>query len=241
MFGARKSLMNGLLLAAAVIVCGCTHTSVSSFNIQASESPEVYGVNRNLEDHTSTLRAFGSFKIDPKENLRASGSYTDWVQDSILKIKSYDVSGVYRMGGPEFTGGLEWYHKAKYALCGFGVAYNDGIAHHLTFGLNYSHFELGTFIGLFHQMSKSKFRTSLFFGTYGSVYVGDAFFAYSLSSYSPHIEAEASVSADAITTHYFTLGYHITKSIEATAGAVASNVGTQWHWGGAMGVGYYLF
>lgn len=242
MFGVRKCLVKWLLLAASVIACGCTHTSVSSFSIEASEAPEVYGVNRSLEDRTSTLRAYGSFKIDPKENLSANGSYTDWVQDSILKWKSYDVSGEYRMGGFEFAGGLEWYHKAKYALCGFGIAYNDGIAHHLTLGFNFSHFEFGTFIGLFHQISRSKFRTSLFFGGYGSVYVGDAFLAYSLSDYTPRVSSDGtSISVNDITTHYITLGYHITKSFEVTAGAIGSNVGTQWHWAGSMGVGYYLF
>ena len=110
------------------------------------------------------------------------------------------------------------------------------------FTSGYFNFEFGTFIGLFHQISRSKFRTSLFFGGYGSVYVGDAFLAYSLSDYTPRVSSDGtSISVNDITTHYITLGYHITKSFEVTAGAIGSNVGTQWHWAGSMGVGYYLF
>ena len=142
-----------LLAALAMLVSGCSSTHVHNFQVDASEAPEVYGIGRYQQPKTSTMRLYGSFKIDPREDVPVSGDYkawSSWSLDSIVQdLNSHSSSGIYKMGGNEFTGGFEWFHKSNVALIGVGVSFNDGIYHHITYGFNTEHFEIGGFFGLF--------------------------------------------------------------------------------------------
>lgn len=246
-----------------IFVSGCSTTRIHSFTIDASEAPEVYGISRFQEPHSGTVRLYGSFKIDPRETVYACGSYGTWTAFRLdtLAVQDYEkheVNGQYRLGGNEFTGGFEWFYKSNNALIGVGFSINDGLYHHITYGFNFEHFEIGSFLGLFHQYtfttysgktdkkkvneSKNDLMTSLFGGGYIGAFVGDGFLNYTISAYRPDLDTDASnVKASVITTHYFTLGYHINKYFAASVGAVGSNVTSQWHWGVSLGFIYSPF
>ena len=237
---------------------------ISSFQLDVSEAPEVYGASRYMEPHTSTTRFFGTLKVDPEEDLDVSGSYRDWNEDTLNKITEYTVNGKYHMGGFEGTASYEWYSKFDNAIIGFGLGYNDGLYHHITYGFNFHQLEFGTFVGFYHQYMHIQYRgstcsgiksctsssslnedkntieTSLFWGMYAGFFFGNFFLNYSLSAYTPGLDTEdENVHTPIITSNYITLGFHINKHIAISAGAIGSDVSSQWHWGGSLGIAYY--
>jgi len=251
--------------AMAILVCGCTTTQISRFELETSEAPEVSGPNRYLEPKTTTYRLFGTLKLDKNEDIAVSGKYRDWDADTLAKVKTFFANGIYHMGGFEGTGGFELYKKSDNAVYGLGIGYNDGIYHHITYGFNFQHFEFGSYLGFFHQYmhvkysgsscsgvntclhdnedfneDKNVFESSLFWGLYAGVFIGDFFLNYSLSGYTPGLDTDdESVSTPTITSNYFTLGYHINKNFAVSVGAVGSDVASHWHWAGSCGIHYY--
>ena len=251
-----------LLAALAMLVSGCSSTRVRSFQVDASEAPEVYGIGRYQQPKTSTMRLYGSFKIDPREDVPVSGDYkawSSWSLDSIVQdLNSHSSSGIYKMGGNEFTGGFEWFHKSNNALFGVGVSINDGIYHHITYGFNTEHFEIGGFLGFFHQLLKiqdslttnkimfdkvkSEFNTNVFWGFYTGIFLGDLFVNYSLSAYRPSFDIGfKTVRSSIVTSNYITLGYNINKHLAVTAGAIGTDVQSNWHWAANLGINFYPF
>ena len=248
-----------LLAALAMLVSGCAWNSIQNFKVDASEAPEVYGIGRYQQPKTSTMRLYGSFKIDPREDVVASGNYYAWDLDSnLLNVNSYGSSGIYKMGGNEFTGGFEWFHKSNNALFGVGVSINDGIYHHITYGFNTEHFEIGGFLGFFHQLLKiqdslttnkimfdkvkSEFNTNVFWGFYTGIFLGDLFVNYSLSAYRPSFDIGfKTVRSSIVTSNYITLGYNINKHLAVTAGAIGTDVNSNWHWAANLGINFYPF
>jgi hypothetical protein len=252
-----------LFAALAMLVSGCSSTHVHNFQVDASEAPEVYGIGRYQQPKTSTMRLYGSFKIDPREDVAASGDYrtwSSWKWDTLVvqELNSFGSSGIYKMGGNEFTGGFEWFHKSDNALFGVGVSVNDGIYHHITYGFNTEHFEVGGFFGFFHQLLKIKssfstngessddakyeFNTNVFWGFYTGVFLGDLFVNYSLSAYRPSFDVDGTtVRSSIVTSNYITLGYNINKHLAVTAGAIGTDVNSNWHWAANLGINFYPF
>ena len=257
-----KSVVLLLLAIVSMLVSGCSSTRVRSFQVDASEAPEVYGIGRYQQPKTSTMRLYGSFKIDPREDVPVSGDYkawSSWSLDSIVQdLNSHSSRGIYRLGGNEFTGGFEWFHKSNVALIGVGVSFNDGIYHHITYGFNTEHFEIGGFFGLFHQFlevygsgstndksfneAKMQLNTNLIWGFYTGVFLGDLFLNYNLSAYRPSFDIDGTnVRSSIVTSNYITLGYNINEHWAVTAGAIGTDVQSNWHWAASLGVNFYPF
>ena len=255
-----------VLAAMAILVCGCTSTHISRFELDTSEAPEVSGANRYMEPKTTTYRLFGTLKLDKDEDIAVSGTYRDWNTDTLTKVKTYTANGTYHLGGFEGTGGFELYKKSDIAVYGLGIGYNDGIYHHITYGFNFRHLEFGSYVGFFHQYmhikysgsscsgiktctqdngsfseDKDDFETSLFWGLYAGIFIGDFFLSYSISGYTPGLDTDdEDISTPTITSNYFTLGYHINKNFALSVGAIGSDVDSHWHWAGSCGIHYYL-
>lgn len=257
-----KSAVLLLLTAVTILVSGCSSTRVEYFQVDASEAPEVYGISRYQQPKTSTMRLYGSFKIDPHEDVLVNGDYRAWRRwslDSLVQdLNSHSSSGIYRLGGNEFTGGFEWFHKSNVALIGVGVSVNDGIYHHITYGFNTEHFEIGGFFGLFHQLmevygsgstdgdsfgeTKYQLNTNPFWGFYTGVFLGDLFLNYNLSAYKPSFDVDGTtIRSSIVTSNYITLGYNINEHWAVTAGAIGTDVQSKWHWAASLGVNFYPF
>ena len=257
------------LLTVAFLVSGCSTTRISSFKMDVSESPEVYGISRAQAPRSHVIRLHGSFKLDKKEDISVSGHYGAWDEDSLQQRKQYVADGIYRMGGLEGTGGFEWFKKFDHAVFGAGFGVNDGFFHHLSYGFNFEALEFGVFLGLFHQYTHINYSgskcsgisscdsedwkdfsdsmddvmTDLFFGLYIGVFIEKDFFLnYSLSTYDPSVDTgSSSVSTPMIVTNYLTLGYNINKYFSVTGGVICSIVDKNLHWSASVGAGFTPF
>ncbi len=95
-----------------------------------------------------------------------------------------------------------------------------------------------------------EFNPILTYGGYMSLYYGPFFFTYSLNAYKPDFYDDDNLGYDSdevsfrlpyVLTSYFTLGYHIDKHWEVSAGVSNIYGGfAGWHWAGQTGISYYL-
>lgn len=252
--GSFKKISCFLIVAAAFFINGCggigSSAHVSNFDMEISEAPEVTGATRYLRSKTSTMRLHGTFKLDPHEDSYASGKYNALPSAWSFKSENYDADGVYHLGGNEFVGGIDFYHKFHDMLIGIGASINDGLFHYFTVGYNDEFFELGAFVGVFHQMmhircegsrytEKDDLSNSLFFGFYIATYYKDFFFSYSLSDYKPSFNvANTSVETSAVVSNYFTIGYYLNKRISVTVGAISTSSDSM-HLAASFGLNFY--
>ena len=266
----KRTILALALAVTGMLATGCTALRISSFNLEASESPEVYGINHNLEPHKSTLRLHGGIRLDNREDINVIGTYTDLTKDSdtLHKHENFTAEGMYEFGGFEVEGGATWFHKSDAFLYGIGIGFNDGIYHHLTLGINTTHFEAGVFAGLFHQYSRLRYygetcnditicedddwestfgdetetRISPFYGLYLGAFLGEMFLEYSLSMYTPNLDIEDDkVNVPMITTNYITLGYRFNEQFEVSGGAIISAIKGKLHYAASLGVNFYPF
>ena len=117
--------------------CVSSSTRINRLKVSISEAPEVHGMNTNFSTHSSMLRINGKMNVSKHKDM----SY------------SSDEKEEYKMGGVNIAGKLDYLYKTNTFMLGMGVAIDNGLYHHFTLGWNFSHFEFGGFLGLFHQFS----------------------------------------------------------------------------------------
>lgn len=260
------------IAAISLLLIGCTQTRISSFSADVSEAPEVHGFNTYQEPHTTAIRVSGTVNFDSKEDVDVDAQHRDWAdkknKEGHYEATTFNTRGIYTIGGLDIEGKLDFLAKANLAVIGFGIAVNDGIYHHLTLGINSRYFDIGGFAGLYHHKGKitysgsecstvttcekedwsgihgnnSDYRISGFGGLYAGVILGDAFFNYSFSTYTPNINAHGEgLTVPSIYSHYFILGYRINRYIEINGGTVGTYIEdvSHWHWAGRTGLSFY--
>jgi hypothetical protein len=260
------------IAAISLFVIGCTQTRISSFVAEVSEAPEVHGFNTYQEPHTTAIRVSGMLNFDSKEDVNVDAKHQDWADsktnENHYQVTTINTRGVYKIGGIDVEGKLDFLAKAGLATIGFGIGINDGIYHHLTLGINSRYLDIGAFAGLYHHHGnlkyngsecstittcdpedwdgfhgdKTEYKISFLGGFYAGLILGDAFFNYSLSTYTPNIDAHGEgLTVPAIYSHYFTLGYRINRYIEINGGTVGSYIEDigHWHWAGRTGLSFY--
>ena len=263
----RRMVYISVCLALCLLATGCTRTRITGFRAEVAESPEVEGVRGYLEPHSSTFRFSGSYLFSPKETMAVSGSYSDYSADSLMRpTREFTAKGVYELGGSDLNASFEWFKKLHFFLWGLGIGYDDGVYHHLKIGFNTRFVEAGAFMGTFHQYTTmtvhgeqcdvypcsdsdnwksiggtdTDFYASLFMGLYATIMIDDFFLSYSLSSYSPAVEADGEdLSAPSIDTHYIMAGYRFNTHWEVSGGVAMTLVNPDYrHFAAKFGVGY---
>lgn len=252
------------LAVSGMLLTGC-YKNVGAFRLETSEAPEVYGVNRNLDKHSSIQRFHGRIGIDPEESIHVD--VTERIE-SLDESKEVITRGIYDFGGFSFEGGYDVFYKWDLFVFGLGATVSDDLHYHISLGVNTQYFEMGVFTGLFHQYTRLSYRelcdhtycsednnappdissgqnytlTSSFGGLYVGVFFGDIFINYTFSSYTPDL-GDAAIIKDipSIDTHYFTLGYRFDDTYEIVGGAILSVVEDEQHLGAGLSVNFYPF
>lgn len=237
----------------ALFSTGCVTTHVHKFRMTASESPEVHGANTQQKPYSSSWR----FTAKANYNDEKKVDITEDTRDSPDLDKLFDSPTVFKdakfmMGGLDFSGKIDFLYKANSFVIGGGLGYKDGLFSHLTMGANYSHFEFGTFIGMYNQYSEieywgekgedcndsenycTKFSdqnyhiyTSIFAGMYAGFYFDKLFFNLSVSSYSPNPRVNGTdLDVPGIATAYLTTGYRLNRWLEISVGGIITHIGT---------------
>jgi len=226
----------------------------------ASEAPEVHGANTYQQQHSASWRVTGKINSNTRRDVKITA------EPFRTKKEGAEADWLYKMGGVEFTGKVDFLYKADRAILGTGVGYNNGIYHHFSFGGNFSHVEFGFFIGLYHQYFDADYvgehcevvlfsddkcdsfsneshglYTTVFGGGFAGLILGDFFLNYSLSIYvpSPTIE-DSSPGLSGIYSNYFTMGYRF-HFVELSAGLVATFIDEGFvNYGFTGGLTFYL-
>lgn len=260
----KKLVYTFALAVSGMLLTGC-YKNVGAFRLETSEAPEVYGVNRNLDKHSSIQRFHGRIGIDPEESIHVD--VTERIE-SLDESKEVITRGIYVFGGFSFEGGYDVFYKWDLFVFGLGATVSDDLHYHISLGVNTQYFEMGVFTGLFHQYTRLSYRelcdhtycsednnappdissgqnytlTSSFGGLYVGVFFGDIFINYTFSSYTPDL-GDAAIIKDipSIDTHYFTLGYRFDDTYEIVGGAILSVVEDEQHLGAGLGVIFYPF
>ena len=211
--------------------------------------------------HSSSWRASGSINANNRKNVNITKN-SSVAKDLEHLFDTYEDIGSakYQMGGIDFTGKIDYFYKVDNLILGTGVGYKDGIYHHFTLGVNLLYFELGGFIGAFHQYSEleyegktcndewyydenkcrsfydehRRYNHSLLGGIFAGLYFDKIFFNYSVSTYKPNPEIEGDDDYDmdvpGIATNYFTVGYRLNRWIEFSIGSNLTYIGSANAW-----------
>lgn len=137
-----KKFLISMFILSTLALMGCTISNtrphIDKVNVSASDAPEVHGLNTNGNPHSAMLRVNGKigYSKQKDENVKPSGSYKLW----------------YEMGGVDVAGKMDALYKIDHFVIGGGFGIDDGIFYHFTSGWNFSHFELGAFLGIFNQL-----------------------------------------------------------------------------------------
>lgn len=182
---------------------------------------------------------------------------------AVLKRTKFQ-SAEYKMGGVDFSGKVDYLYKARGFVIGGGLGYNDGIISHLTIGANFSHFEFGSFIGVYGLHSDIEYwgetsegsdgvsvtfkdhndqtNVSVFAGMYAGLYFDKLFFNLSVSSYRPNPEMEGTdLSVPGIATVYLTTGYRLNRWFEVSVGGIATYIDAPNGYNGGVTSGISLY
>lgn len=244
----------------ALVSTGCVNTHFQKLHMTASEAPEVHGANTYQQQHSASWRVTGKINSNTRRDVKITA------EPFRSKKEGVEADWLYKMGGVEFTGKVDFLYKADRAILGTGVGYNNGIYHHFVFGENFSFFEFGFFIGLYHHYSNVEYvgehcevilfsddkcepfaseshglYTTWLAGGFVGLILGDFFLNYSVSVYepSPVIEGD-SPSPSGIYSNYFTMGYRF-DWVELSAGVVATFVDEGFaNYGFTGGLSFYL-
>lgn len=242
------------LVVTGMLVTGCYFETIDNFRLEVSEAPEVYGINRNLDKHSEIHRFHGRIGIEPEESIYLD--IPEWT-DSLNNPQGMITKGIYDFGGFRFECGWDVFYKWDLFVFGFGATISDDLHHHVSLGINTKYFEIGFFMGFFHQYSLLSYKdndfkrtdivkhfteTSLFEGMYVALFFGDMFLNYSFSKYTPGLRSAAiSNPIPSIGTHYITLGYRFKDAYEIVGGAIISVVEDKQHTGAGLSVNFYPF
>lgn len=229
--------------------CSDSYTKLHSLKVTVSEAPEVHGTNTSQKPHSA------SFRFTGKVNSNRPNTTHEQISNEIHG-KTYSTDVYYKLGGIDLSGKFDFFYKVDNFFFGSGVGYKDGVYHHFTTGVNLEHFELGIFLGLYHQYSDLEYESSKcefvvhifseneetcesygdhhyrlnnspFMGAFTGIMLDKMFFNYSVSVYSPNIEIDDyTLDAAIITSNYFTLGYRFNKWVEISGGAIITYLDT---------------
>lgn len=255
----------------ALLSTGCVTTNVHKFRMTASESPEVHGFNTYQKDNTGSWRFTGKVNYNSEKNVDITKNTSESASlDNLFNTdKKNFKSAKYEMGGVDFSGAIEYLYKGSGYVIGGGLGYKDGIFSHLTVGANFSHFEFGSFIGIYNQFNDIEYQgetgedcgnsegscetfsdsyysqnTSLFAGMYAGFYFDKLFFNLSISSYDPNVKIkDFNLDVPGIATAYLTAGYRFNRWVEFSVGGIVTHIGTsdgQDNVGVTSGISFYL-
>ena len=131
----------------ALLFIGCatsnTGPRIHKVSVSTSDAPEVHGLNGNTNPHSAMMRINGKMNFSKHKDV------------NVKTKKKYDVW--YEMGGVEFVGKMDALYKINHFALGGGFGIDDGLFYHFTSEWNFSHFEVGSFVGLFHQADEIKY------------------------------------------------------------------------------------
>lgn len=247
------------LALVTLLTTGCITTTIRNFSMTASEAPEVHGANTEQESFSAMWRFTGKVHynfqedVDITDDTYKDGSLDDLFSNDDIMVKK----STYRMGGVDLSGKIDFLYKVGWFMCGGGLGYKDGAFLHTTLGANFSHFELGAFLGVYNQYSEmsyeiekddetdwgydSDFNASLFGGGYAGFYLEKLFFNLSVSAYEPNPKIEdIRLSVPTITTGYLTAGYRINRWVEFSVGGIVTYTSEEFNGGVTSGISLYL-
>lgn len=254
----------------ALFSTGCVTTNIHKFRMSVSESPEVHGANTKQEPHSGAWRFSGNvnYNFDKNVNITENTSelkdLDEFMNDLAVLKRTKFQSAEYKMGGVDFSGKVDYLYKARGFVIGGGLGYNDGIISHLTIGANFSHFEFGSFIGVYGLHSDIEYwgetsegsdgvsvtfkdhndqtNVSVFAGMYAGLYFDKLFFNLSVSSYRPNPEMEGTdLSVPGIATVYLTTGYRLNRWFEVSVGGIATYIDAPNGYNGGVTSGISLY
>lgn len=259
-----------LCIIFALFSTGCVTTNIHKFRMTASESPEVHGINTYQENNTGSWRFTGKVIYNDEKNVDITKNTSESASlDRLFDKQAEFKSATYKMGGIDFSGTADYLYKGSGFVIGGGLGYKDGIFSHLTVGANFSHFEFGSFIGVYSQFNDIEYQgetgtdclnsdgdcetfnrhydshnTSIFAGMYAGFYFDKLFFNLSISSYNPNAKIEGfNLDVPGIATAYLTTGYRLNRHLEISVGGIVTHIGTsdsQDNIGVTSGISFYL-
>ena len=254
----------------ALVSTGCVTTNIHKFRMTVSESPEVHGANIKQEAHSGSWRFSGNVNynfeknVNITENTSESKDLDEFLNDLAVLKRTKFQSAKYKMGGVDFSGKVDYLYKARGFVIGGGLGYKDGMISHLTIGANFSHFEFGSFIGVYCLHSDIEYwgetsegsdgvsvtfkdhndqtNTSIFAGMYAGLYFDKLFFNLSVSSYKPNPKMkEIDLRVPGIATVYLTTGYRLNRWFEFSVGGIATYIDAPNGFNGGVTSGISLY
>lgn len=259
----------GFCILFALISTGCVTTNVHKFRMNVSESPEVHGFNTYQKDNSGSWRFTGKVNYNHEKKADITEDVSESVNFDNLFTSMKFRSAEYTIGGTDFSGKVDYLYKGSGYVIGGGLGYKDGFFSHLTLGANFSHFEFGTFIGMYSQHSDIEYsgekgedcgssdnscesfsasdyssNPSFLAGLYTGFYFDKLFFNLSVSSYRPYPQINGTkIDVPGIASAYLTAGYRLNQWLEFSVGGIVTHIGTsdaQDNLGVTSGISLYL-